>query len=64
MAQFKPHNIILFQRSVIEHNVLATAKIYKNITFDSLGELLGISPTKVGKNLFSLLGKFDKLIKF
>jgi COP9 signalosome complex subunit 4 len=37
------------QRSVVEHNVLAAAKLYKNITFESLGELLGITATKAEK---------------
>lgn len=37
----------ILHRSVIEHNMLAASKLYANISFESLGLLLGISPEKV-----------------
>ena len=37
----------IFCRAVVEHNVLAAARIYKNCTFASLGALLGVDPVKV-----------------
>jgi COP9 signalosome complex subunit 4 len=38
------HSVV--QSAVIEHNVLAAAKIYANIKIESLGALLGISTTE------------------
>ena len=34
----------ILERAVIEHNLLAVSKIYKNISFNELGNLLGINP--------------------
>uniref|UniRef100_A0A914BYV8 COP9 signalosome complex subunit 4 n=1 Tax=Acrobeloides nanus TaxID=290746 RepID=A0A914BYV8_9BILA len=36
----------VLQRSVVEHNMLAASKLYANISFESLGSLLGITPEK------------------
>ena len=33
---------------MIEHNLLSASKLYNNITFEELGALLEIPPTKVG----------------
>jgi len=33
-------------KAIIEHNLLSASGIYKNITFEQLGSLLGISPKK------------------
>ncbi|KDE06419.1 hypothetical protein MVLG_03209 [Microbotryum lychnidis-dioicae p1A1 Lamole] len=35
----------LLDRAVMEHNILATSKVYNNITFTGLGHLLGIRPS-------------------
>lgn len=37
------------QKAVIEHNLLSTAKIYNNITFNELGAILGIDSDKAEK---------------
>jgi COP9 signalosome complex subunit 4 len=37
------------EAAVIEHNLLASSKIYQNITMTQLGSLLGISPEKAEK---------------
>jgi len=37
----------ILERAVVEHNLLSASKLYNNITFAELGNLLGISPTKV-----------------
>jgi len=34
----------LLERAVIEHNLLASSKVYNNIRFEDLGNLLGIAP--------------------
>ena len=39
----------ILERAIIEHNLLAVSKIYKNISFTELGKLLGISPLKAEK---------------
>jgi COP9 signalosome complex subunit 4 len=36
----------LLDRAVIEHNLLAASKVYNNIRFEDLGNLLGIPPEK------------------
>jgi len=36
----------ILQRSIIEHNMLAVSRLYANITFVSLGELLNIPASK------------------
>lgn len=41
----------ILQRSVIEQNMLATSKLFANITFDGLAELLGISSNNVSFKL-------------
>lgn len=38
----------VLMNSMIEHNLLAGSKIYRNIRFDQLGTLLGIEPYEVG----------------
>lgn len=37
----------ILDRAVIEHNLLAVSKLYDNITFEELGTLLEIAPSKV-----------------
>ncbi|KAI1725073.1 PCI domain-containing protein [Ditylenchus destructor] len=57
----------LLQRSIIEHNMLAISKLYDNITFDGLAELLGINAVnaeKIATGLISsdrLKGSIDQL---
>ena len=36
----------ILERAVIEHNIVCTSKLYMNITFDELGNFLGVSPEK------------------
>jgi len=43
----------VLDRAVIEHNLLSASKLYKNITFVELGQLLSISPDMAEKNCFS-----------
>ena len=33
-------------RAVIQHNILSASKLYNNISFDELGQLLGITPLR------------------
>uniref|UniRef100_A0A915DBQ1 COP9 signalosome complex subunit 4 n=1 Tax=Ditylenchus dipsaci TaxID=166011 RepID=A0A915DBQ1_9BILA len=57
----------ILHRSVIEHNMLATSKLYDNISFEGLGELLGISAVnaeKIATKMISserLKGSIDQL---
>lgn len=37
----------ILDRAVIEHNLIAVSKLYNNITFEELGTLLEIPPSKV-----------------
>uniref|UniRef100_A0A914N075 COP9 signalosome complex subunit 4 n=1 Tax=Meloidogyne incognita TaxID=6306 RepID=A0A914N075_MELIC len=37
------------QRTVVEHNFLAASRLYSNISFDGLGQLLGVSSKKAEK---------------
>ncbi|XP_014239527.1 COP9 signalosome complex subunit 4 [Cimex lectularius] len=39
----------ILDRAVIEHNLLSASKLYNNITFEELGALLEITPTKAEK---------------
>ena len=39
----------ILERAVIEHNLLAISKIYKNISFNELGNLLAINPLNAEK---------------
>jgi COP9 signalosome complex subunit 4 len=54
--ELKPHQMAtladgttVLDRAVIEHNLLAASKLYKNITFAELGQLLSIPPEKAEK---------------
>lgn len=37
----------ILERAVIEHNLLAASKLYNNISFSELGNLLNINPERV-----------------
>ena len=37
------------ERAVIEHNLLSASKLYNNVTFNELGALLEIPPSKAEK---------------
>ncbi|KAK2152137.1 hypothetical protein LSH36_339g07021 [Paralvinella palmiformis] len=39
----------ILDRAVVEHNLLSASKLYNNISFDELGSLLEIPPTKAEK---------------
>ena len=39
----------LVQRAVIEHNLLAVSSLYRSVTFENLGKILGISAAKAEK---------------
>ncbi|KAI6238689.1 COP9 signalosome complex subunit 4 [Aphelenchoides fujianensis] len=43
------------QRAVLEHNILAASRLYKNITFDSLSQLLGISADQAERTIGRLI---------
>ena len=45
----------VLDRAVIEHNMLATSKLYANISFDQLGLLLGIDAAKAERMAASML---------
>ena len=45
----------VLDRAVVEHNMLATSKLYANISFDQLGALLGIEPAKAERMAASML---------
>ncbi|KAH7729510.1 PCI domain containing protein [Aphelenchoides avenae] len=57
----------ILQRSVMEHNMLAASKLYANISFESLGDLLGISSDRAEKIATELIsserlpGSIDQL---
>mmetsp|Transcript_10613 Transcript_10613/g.11671 ORF Transcript_10613/g.11671 Transcript_10613/m.11671 type:complete len:396 (-) Transcript_10613:44-1231(-) len=57
----------VLQKAVIEHNLLASSKVYNNIKFDELGRLLSISPKqaeKIASRMISeerLVGSIDQL---
>ncbi|KAK4770549.1 hypothetical protein SAY87_031081 [Trapa incisa] len=44
-----PDNFTVLDRAMIEHNLLSASKLYKNISFEELGTLLGIPPHKAEK---------------
>ncbi|KAI4389923.1 hypothetical protein MLD38_002090 [Melastoma candidum] len=44
-----PDNFTVLERAMIEHNLLSASKLYKNISFDELGTLLGIPAQKAEK---------------
>ena len=45
----------ILQRAVIEHNLLSASKLYDNISFAELGNLLNITPEKVEHGFSPLL---------
>jgi len=45
----------VLDRAVIEHNMLATSRLYSNISFDQLGLLLGIDASKAERMAASML---------
>lgn len=54
-------------KAVVEHNLLAVSRLYSNITFDSLGALLGLDAAKVEETTAKmieqgrLLGRIDQI---
>jgi len=47
----------VLDRAVTEHNMLATSKLYANITFDELGALLGIEASKAERIAAKMLSE-------
>ena len=45
----------VLDRAVIEHNMLAASKLYKNISFEQLGALLGIDAAKAERIASAML---------
>lgn len=45
----------ILERAVIEHNLIAVSKIYKNISFEQLGMLLDITPVKAEKIISQMI---------
>ncbi|KAI9027315.1 hypothetical protein CLU79DRAFT_741325 [Phycomyces nitens] len=79
-ATLKPHhlarltsNTTVFDRAIIEHNLLSASKIYNNISFDELGVLLNVSSEQaeqaashmIGENrMIGSIDQLDQLIYF
>eukprot|EP00967_Tisochrysis_lutea_P147279 scaffold279614_cov32-Tisochrysis_lutea.AAC.2 len=66
-------NSTVLDRAVIEHNMLAISRLYDNISFQQLAELLGIDPAKaeriasamlIEKRLVGSIDQVDELIRF
>ncbi|KAF3624561.1 putative BAG family molecular chaperone regulator 7-like [Capsicum annuum] len=49
-----PDNFTVLDHAMIEYNLLSASKLYKNISFDELGTLLGIPPQKVPNDVAKL----------
>lgn len=49
--------VTVLDRAVTEHNMLATSNLYANITFEQLGQLLGIDATKAESVAASMLAE-------
>lgn len=47
----------ILDRAVIEHNILSASKLYINISFDELGRLLAIPPTRAEKVAARMIGE-------
>jgi len=47
----------VLDRAVMEHNMLATSKLYANISFEQLGALLEIEPSKAERTAASMLAE-------
>ncbi|KAF7726476.1 COP9 signalosome complex subunit 4 [Apophysomyces ossiformis] len=76
----KPHhvarladNTTVFDRAIIEHNLLSASKIYNNITFAELAVLLNVTPDQaeqiaahmIGENrMVGSIDQLDRLISF
>ncbi|KAI7873001.1 hypothetical protein BDF14DRAFT_1716803 [Spinellus fusiger] len=63
-ATLKPHhlarltsNTTVFERAMIEHNLLSASKIYNNISFDELGSLLNVSSEQAEQVASHMIGE-------
>ena len=45
----KPHQKTMLEHSVIEHNLQSASRLYKNISFEQLGRMLGIDSLRAEK---------------
>jgi len=74
-TQLKPHHLTklsddttYFDRAVVEHNVLSASKIYNNISFSELGNILGVAPEKAESTASKMIieerldGTIDQLL--
>ncbi|PHT50916.1 COP9 signalosome complex subunit 4 [Capsicum baccatum] len=50
-----PDNFTVLDHAMIEYNLLSASKLYKNISFDELGTLLGIPPQKAEKTASTMI---------
>eukprot|EP01118_Nematostelium_gracile_P013117 TRINITY_DN4912_c0_g1_i1.p1 TRINITY_DN4912_c0_g1~~TRINITY_DN4912_c0_g1_i1.p1 ORF type:complete len:408 (-),score=127.98 TRINITY_DN4912_c0_g1_i1:53-1276(-) len=78
--ELKPHQMAtladgstILETAIIEHNLLSASKLYKNITFAELGQLLSIAPERaekvastmmVEKRLKGTIDQIENLIVF
>mmetsp|Transcript_7903 Transcript_7903/g.16212 ORF Transcript_7903/g.16212 Transcript_7903/m.16212 type:complete len:450 (-) Transcript_7903:77-1426(-) len=60
----KPHHrapledgTTVLEQAVIEHNLQSASRLYKNISFDELGRMLGIDPLRAEKTAASMIGE-------
>lgn len=73
LARLADNTTTVFDRAMIEHNLVSASKIYNNITFAELGSLLNVSPEEaehvaahmIGENrLGGSMDQLDQLITF
>lgn len=41
-----PEGMTVLEKAVLQHNLLAASRLYNNIYFEGLGQLLGVAPEK------------------
>lgn len=57
LAKLADNTTTVFDRAIIEHNLLAASKIYNNITIEELGTLLNISSEQAEQVAAHMIGE-------
>lgn len=59
-----PDGTTVLEKAVIEHNLLAASRLYNNIFFEELGQLLGVQPAKAERIASKMIAEKRLLVGF
>lgn len=59
-----PDGSTVLEKAVVEHNLLAASRLYNNIYFSELGQLLGVPPNKAERIASRMIAENRLVVSF